>query len=221
MQVETIRIESSSVVATRRIRCVVAGVILLTGGWATWARAAEAIGEYQVKAGFILNFMKFVEWKKPPNPEGPIVVGLLGKDPFGTLLDRLEKETVQGRPLAIRRIAGWIELGQKGDEAQRTASLKGCDTLFIASSEKKSLTAILNAVKEQGMLTVADTGGFLEAGGMINLLLDPDRKICFEINLDATRQSGLEVSSKLLRLAKRVVDQGKDAGAKETKEQEG
>lgn len=91
----------------------------------------------------------------------------------------------------------------------------------MSSSEKKSLTVILEAVKGSGVLTVADTEGFLDAGGMINLLLDPDRKICFEINLDATRQSGLEVSSKLLRLAKRVVDQGKGAGAKEKKEKEG
>jgi hypothetical protein len=91
----------------------------------------------------------------------------------------------------------------------------GCDALFVASSEKKSLTAILEAVKGSGVLTVADAEGFLDAGGMIHLLLDPDRKICFEISLDVARQSGLEVSSKLLRLAKRVVDQGKGAGAKE------
>jgi hypothetical protein len=117
-----------------------------------------------------------------------------------------------------KRSQRWAQLAQEGDEAQRATVLKGCDTLFVSSSEKKSLTAILEAVKGSGVLTVADMEGFLDAGGMINLLLDPDRKICFEINLDATRQSGLEVSSKLLRLAKRVVDQGKGAGAKEKKE---
>ena len=111
-------------------------------------------------------------------------------------------------------LRGWTQLAQEGDEVQRATVLKGGDTLFVSLSEKKSLTAILEAVKGSGVLTVADTEGFLDAGGMINLLLDPDRKICFEINLDATRQSGWEVSLKLLRLAKRVVDQGKGAGAK-------
>jgi hypothetical protein len=211
-----IAIGSRSGRQTGKVLAVVAFIGL---SWGAPTEAAEAVGEYQVKAGVILNLMKFIEWAKQPEPAGPIVVGVLGKDPFGTLLDRLEKESVKGRSVTVKRLPGWAQLAQ-GNDAERVAALRACSTLFVSASEKKSLPAILQSVRGHAVLTVGDMEGFVDGGGMINLLVDvdqnSDKKIRFEINLDATRESGLEVSSKLLRLAKRVVDQGKGAGAKKT-----
>ena len=149
--------------------------------------------EYQVKAVFLFNFAKYVDWPAAAftNASAPITIGVLGEDRFDDNLRRtVAGKTVNGRAFVIRHIAV--------DE-----STEGCHILFISDSEKKRLGEILDKIKARPVLTVGETGQFLESGGMINFVKKEGR-IRLEINLDAARQAGLQISSKLLNVADAV-----------------
>jgi hypothetical protein len=159
------------------------------------AREAAAGGssEYQVKAAFLYNFMKFTEWPADGlGSPGVLTVGILGKDPFGGALEEVRDKTAKGRRVVLQQLHGIEEA-------------KGCDLLFIAASEKGHLSQILKAVQNRGILTVADQDGFCQAGGMINLVFVKNR-VGFEVNLAATSRARLKVSSQLLRLARLVLE---------------
>lgn len=163
----------------------------LTGGWAVAAESLAGVGEYQVKAAFLYNLIKFTDW--PANSftasEAPIVIGIVGEDPFGQTIDDLVRgETVCARPLVIRRL--------KADE-----DLSRCHVLFISKSEKDRGTQILNQVKRRPVLTVSDTPGFAEQGGMVTLLL-ASKTVKLEINQAVAADAGLRISAKLLKLAR-------------------
>lgn len=155
---------------------------------------AQPTREYQVKAAFLYNFAKFVEWpsRSPQTDEGPMVIGVLGTDTFGEALDSLRDKSVMGRRVVVRKL---IHI----EEA------KGCHVLFISSSERGRLAAILRAVRDQPVLTVADMEGFCHGGGIINMVSQRN-KIGFEINAAAAQRAGLKISSHLLRLAKTVLE---------------
>ncbi len=149
--------------------------------------------EYQVKAAYLFNFLKFVEYPSESfaDPLAPIIIGVVGDDPFGTALPQVVTgKTAQGRDLVIRTY-------RAGEE------LRGAHILFISASEKKRLPMIFSSLHGSSVLTVADMEGFLDAGGMIQFLNENDR-VRFAINLDATTQARLKLSSKLLSLAKVV-----------------
>jgi len=151
-------------------------------------------GEYQVKAAFLFNFAKFVEWPSSslPDPSAPLRICILGRDPFGEELRNITKEkTVSGRKLQIDQV---VDLRQA----------RTCQILFIASSEKAQLKETLDALQGANVLTVSDTNGFLEQGGMINFVLENDR-VQFGVNRKAAEKAGLKISSKLLSVAKLVV----------------
>lgn len=157
------------------------------------ADAQEALPEFQIKAAYLFNFLKFVEWPGDAfaDPLAPIVIGVVGEDPFGSALPEvIVGKTVQGRDLVIRR----YHAGE---------SLRGATILFISESERKRLPQVLAGLQGSSVLTVSDIGGFLEAGGMIQFLSENDR-VRFAINVDATSRVGLKVSSKLLSLAQVV-----------------
>jgi YfiR/HmsC-like len=165
------------------------------------AEGQEPPSEYQVKAAYLLNFLKFVEWPDDAfaDPLAPYVVGVVGDDPFGSALPQVViGKTVQGRDLVIR-------VYRAGE------AVRGAHILFISASEKKRLPAILSALRGLSTLTVGDTEEFLEAGGMIQFLSENDR-IRFAINVDAARRGRLRISSKLLSLAKVVGGNNKEAG---------
>jgi len=155
-------------------------------------QAAEATSvEYKIKAGYLLKFASFVEW--PTNaftsPTTPIILGVLGKDPFGADLEStIGGKCVESRPLQIRRLA-------EGDD------LTGCHILFISSSERKRLPQILNGLKDSCALTVSEFEEFTQSGGIINFVRQ-ENTIRFEINVEAARGAGLKLSSKLLQVAK-------------------
>lgn len=157
------------------------------------ARAQEAYREYDVKAAFLYNFVKFVEWPASAfrDDRSPFEICVYGTDPFGESLDGVVKgETVGGRGLAIRRpshLAGG-------------ASFEGCHVLFIAGSERERAPEVLAALGSRPVLTVGDSDGFLRAGGMINFVLDEGR-VRFLINQGAAERARLTISSKLMRLA--------------------
>lgn len=148
--------------------------------------------EYQVKAAFLFNFAKFVEW--PPQafagPTSPIVIGILGENPFGDDLERtIRDKTVNNRPFTIKEIRSLPEA-------------TNCHILFISTSEKKRLSEIFESLRGATVLTVGETERFVETGGMINLVKEAD-KIRFQINDGAAKGAGLKISSKLLNLALR------------------
>jgi hypothetical protein len=146
--------------------------------------------EYQVKAAFLYNFAKFVEW--PPeafaDPNEPLVVCVLGEDPFGrTLDDAVSGKKIEGRTLAIRRIA----------DARQA---KGCRMLFVSSSERKRVLSILASVSESGLLTVGESDSAASDGMIINFTLESG-KVRFAINVAAAERERLRFSSRLLSLA--------------------
>ena len=152
----------------------------------------RVLQEYEVKAAFLYNFAKFVEWPTDAfsSPSEPLTLGVLDTDPFGDTLKILEDKSAGGRRINIKRF----------DSVQQ---LDRCHILFISNSEKGNLPQILTLIKKWNVLTVGEMKGFAEAGGVINFILI-DKKIRFEINADAARRAGLKISSQLLKVAKIV-----------------
>jgi hypothetical protein len=148
------------------------------------------MSEYQVKALFLLNFVKYVDWSAAvgSNANGPIVIGILGQDRFNdTLKDAAAGKVVNGRTIVIKHVSATDDLG-------------GCSVLFISSSENSRLEQILGKTGILPVLTVGEDESFIDKGGLINFLLK-DGKIQLEINLKAARQVKLQISSKLLSVA--------------------
>jgi hypothetical protein len=149
-----------------------------------------------VKSAFIVNFMKFVEWPGGAfkTPHDDMVMGIVGADPFDRVLDAMVAgKTINGRGVRVRR------MGVKDE-------MDGLHLLFISASERGRLAQILQRVSTEHVLTVSDIDGFCKAGGMIELVLDDDR-LRFEVNLAATKRLNLQVSSRLLALAKAVLNE--------------
>ncbi|MGH9512733.1 MAG: YfiR family protein [Terriglobales bacterium] len=149
--------------------------------------------ESQVKAAYLYNFGKFVTWQAPVADKGDsFEICVLGKDPFGVVLD----STVSGETINDRKVT-----------ARKVSSLQdseNCRVLFISSSEQGRLKDILAAARTRGTLTVSDMPRFIEKGGMIQFVPQEDR-IRFEVNLPATEEAGLTLSSELLKVATRVI----------------
>jgi len=146
--------------------------------------------EYQVKAAFLYNFAKFVEWPEEAfqNQSEPLMVCVLGEDPFGRAFDDVVAgKKIDGRALAVRRMS----------DARQA---KGCRMLFVSSSEPKSVLSVLAALNESGVLTVGDSGSAAAGGMIINFILDGG-KIRFAINTAAAEREKLRFSSRLLSLA--------------------
>jgi hypothetical protein len=154
---------------------------------------AQEANEYEVKAAFLYNFARFVEWPNSvsPDPNGPLVIGILGRDPFSGEIDRaIEGKTVNGRRLVIKRFSSLETYEQ-------------CHILFVSSSERGNLPRILAAVRTSSVLTVSETDRFAQIGGIINFITIENR-IRFEINQAAAARVGLKISSKLLSLGRVV-----------------
>lgn len=151
--------------------------------------------EYQLKAAFLYNFAKFVDWPAPAfaSDSAAITIGILGKDPFGADFDKLlEFETLRGRRFSVTR----LRYGE---------NLTACHILFITSFETNlRLHKILRELEGATVLTVGESENFAGDGGMIKFIAS-EGKIGFEINAEAAQLAGLQISSKLLRLAKRVI----------------
>ena len=165
-------------------------LLLLASAGLAFAQETAPL-EYELKAAFLDNFVKFVEW--PPEAfavaRSPLTICVYGTDPFGTSLDGV----VRGESLGERSLL--IQRPEKLDE------LRDCHVLFVSRSERQRMPEVLARVEGTPVLTVGDTDGFLRAGGMINFVLE-DNKVRFLINQAAAERSGLRISSKLLRLAK-------------------
>jgi len=154
--------------------------------------------EYQVKAAFLYNFGRFVEWPPQPRPPSAFTICVLGQDPFGPVLDELIKgKTIQDLKVVVRRL-------------ERVEDAGDCRILFISSSEDVRLAHILATLHGRSVLTVGEAERFAHRGGMINFRLE-GAKVRFEINPDAAGQAGLTISSQLLKLA-RIVHESPQSG---------
>lgn len=156
------------------------------------ALAQQEVSEYQIKAAFLYNFAKFVDWpacNACPDSD-TFFIGILGKDPFGEEIRTIAGKTVKGKTLVVLT-------------AETLDELKSCQVIFIGTTVQKDLAAVLHHLQKRPVLTVGDTPGFAEAGVMINLYT-VDNKVRFEINPAAAEQSGLKISSQLLKLARIV-----------------
>lgn len=148
--------------------------------------------EHKVKAVFLYNFAQFVDWPAADfaGPDSAIVIGVLGKDPFGTFLEETVKdELVKGHPIAIQRFNSVREIKQ-------------CHILFVNVTGTR-LGNTLAALKGKNILTVGDAGNFTKVGGMIRFK-NQDNKIRLQINLNQVKQTDIVISSKLLRLSEIV-----------------
>jgi hypothetical protein len=180
------------------LRSRVVLVALLALAAALPARAQAPPTEYEVKAVFLFNFSQFVDWPAAAfaDSRSPLVIGVLGGDPFGATLDEIVSgETVNGRPLMVRRY-------------QSLDQVDTCHILFIDRSQESQLEAIVAALKNRSVLTVGDFAGFAHRGGMIRFIT-VGNKIRLRINLSAAQAAKLAISSKLLRPAQ-IVEPGQE-----------
>jgi hypothetical protein len=171
--------------------------------------------EYQVKAAFLYNFVKFVDWPKEKTPDSnePIIIGIIGNDPFGNAFEPIKDKPVKGTSVIIKRFLGLKGLKESSEKHPQIEAIRECHLLFICRSEKQNLTETINLVKDHSVLTVADSEVFLESGGIINFVME-ENKVRFEINVTAAKQAKLQIRSQLLRLAKRVAEEKPSGEAK-------
>jgi YfiR/HmsC-like len=146
--------------------------------------------EYRIKAAFLYNFAKFIKW--PPQtfagPESPIVIGVLGENVFGGDLEQtIHDKTFNDHPFQFK-------------EFHSVNQATNCQILFISASEQERLPKILSGLRGTSVLTVSEMDHFIEAGGMINFVIE-EKRIHFQINNEAAEKAGLIISSKLLSLA--------------------
>ena len=164
-------------------------LILITAAVVTLSALGEErkLGEYEVKAVFIYNLAKFIEWPdKSLDNSSTLTLYILGDDPFESDLDAIRDKLIKGRRVVVKQI-------------DSTDALKNAGILFISSSEKERLRDILKSISGLPILTVGDTKSFAQRGVMVNFYLE-NSKIRFEINLEAAKLAGLKISSNLLRM---------------------
>ena len=177
-----------------------AAVLLLNLATPTRGQVSPSV-EYQVKAAFLLNFAKFIDWPANafPDEKTPFKVCIFGYDPFGSALDEIIRgKNINNRELLAQRIAAPPEL-------------KTCQIVFVSERGEKRLPEILNNLKDSSALVVGENENFAERGGSVQLFLENNR-MRFAVNVDAVQRARLAVSSKLLALARIVHEQALPKG---------
>lgn len=158
--------------------------------------------EYLIKAGFTYNFAKLMEWPSGAfaQADSPIVICVLGTDPFNGTLDQVLKgKQANGRAFEVKHLK-W------------GAEMKGCNILFVSDSETAHLDELFHSIKGLPILTIGETPGFAQHGGIINFVVE-DNRVRFEIDVDAAKQANISISSRLLSLAT-IVHQASADGRK-------
>ncbi|HEY2380639.1 MAG TPA: YfiR family protein [Terriglobia bacterium] len=180
-----------------RLPFALAAIFLISGlqARAQTFDSSSGSSEYLVKAGFIYNFAKLVEWPQNAfsNSAQPIVIGVLGNESFAATLERaVDGKKVENHPILVKRL-----------RVPKDTKECGCHILFLASGESAHADEIIQLLNGTFVLTIGETPRFTRQGGIINLILD-DGKVRFEVNVDAAKQANLNISSRLLSLAKIV-----------------
>lgn len=173
----------------RCLRLVLLGLLFLSGR-TLCAAVPEISKEYQVKAAFLYNFTKFIEWpaSRFPTDTSPFVIAVLGRNPFGEELTAIVRDRkVHGRGYVVKII----------DSLDEAAS---AHLLFVGAGEEELLADKLASLQKAGVLTVGESPRFIAVGGIVNFTLETD-KVRFQINQQAGEQAGLKMSAQLLKLA--------------------
>jgi YfiR/HmsC-like len=170
----------------------------LLGRWPAQAQENRQ-PDYRIKAAFLYNFGKFVEWPDAAfaSTNAPLVIGVLGGDPFHGDCERIVgNKNINGHPVIVRQIS----YPTSARQASGYPDLKNCHILFISASGSDNLPDILDALKGAKVLTVTDNlDHFATSGVIINFVME-NQSVRFEINDEAARRAGLRISSKLLML---------------------
>ena len=149
--------------------------------------------EYDVKAAYLVQFTRFITWPAPDTlaVAGPLTIGVYGRDPSGGALRRtIEKRPVGGRTYRCVTVSTL-------DEARR------CRLVYIPGGEEKRAGALADSLRAKGVLTVGETAGFFDAGGMLRMRV-LDKRVRFDVNLGVLDAAGFQVSSNMLRVAELV-----------------
>lgn len=178
--------------ALRRISRLLPCLLACAGALILPSRAvAQAVLEYQVKAAFLLNFAKFVEWPSSAfaDPDSPVAICILGKDPFGRTIDDLvQGETANGRKLTVRRMS-------------QLPGPQVCQVAFAVGPAKEVAKTLEGLGR--GVLTVGEGESFARDGGIIAFVIE-NRRVRFDINQTAAENAALKLSSKLLSVARSI-----------------
>jgi hypothetical protein len=170
------------------------GALALTRGVpASWGAQGYRVSD--VEAAFIYNFAKFVEWPAEAfgRSDSPIAIGIVGEDPFGPVMEQITQgKQVDGHPFVIRRM-------------HASDDMRNRQILFISSSEGGKTKQLLERLRGTPVLTIGESRGFAKQGGVIDFVVEQG-KVRFEINVGAARRARLNISSRLLSLAKIVTD---------------
>jgi len=171
------------------------GILCLLACSSATSAQSGTPGEYQLKAAFLFNFAKFIDWPASSfaSPRSDFSICILGVDPFGRAMeDLLQDKTIGDRHVSVER-------------TRQIAEARHCQMVFVSASEKSRVREILDGMKGSNALVVGETDGFASAGGAIQFAIE-DNRVRFLINTDAADRAGLKVSSKLLSLARVVHD---------------
>ena len=169
------------------IALMIAGFILHT---APAYGGPKEFEEYEVKAAFFGNFLKFIDWPRKDRDSSNYRICIYGSDPFGQYTDSIESTRIRGKTVQVRRLSA-------------LRSVNECSVLFISSSERRRVSSVLDAVRDLDVLTVGDTEGYAKQGVMFNFYIEAS-KVKFEINLTSIKRSRINVSSQLLKLGRMV-----------------
>jgi len=172
---------------TKAIITLIASLLLVS---TCTAIGSQPTTDVQLKAAFVYNFIKFVEWPADtfPNTNSPITIGVLGDDSFANTLSATVKDkTVGGRKIAIK-------------QSMKARDIEGCQLVYIGSNNESHLSKTIEDIGNHHTLTVSDIEGFARRGGIIGFT-DENDKLAIEINLRKAKESDLKISSKLLKLA--------------------
>jgi len=170
------------------LAALLAGAMVITVLATAPVLAEHGAQEYHVKAAFLYNFTRFIEWPQEAASENPVMpVCVIGKDPFGTALDIITGKEARGRKLVVRR----YRFGEPIDE---------CAVVFFGAGGKEQVGKMLDELRGRSVLTISEQEGFAASGGIIEFFI-AHNKVRFRINQQAAKRAKLEISSKLLRLA--------------------
>jgi hypothetical protein len=191
----------------------------VVSSWAM-AESSEAKNvEYQLKAAFLYNFMKFIEWPqtaagagdKESQKKNPITLCIIGTDSFGRHLDDLTKKEVKERPIRIVRLEGFEQYQKTHPDAtpqkyfqEQKQTIESCQLLFISQSEEKLMNELITFTEAMQILTVSDISSFADKGGVIEFVMETN-KIRFDVNIASADRKGLKISSQLLQLARETI----------------
>lgn len=167
------------------------GWLVLIGSATLHGQSASK--EYQLKAAFLYNFTKFIEWDAASfsGPGAPIVIGIFGADPFaGELENAVRDRKVNGREIVVRHVSS-------------VAGARNVQLLFVAGDADARSGELKEALRGANVLTVGETDAFTKAGGIITFVIEGD-KVRFDINAAAAAQASIRISAQLQKLARSV-----------------